>query len=749
MSLAGERLRSDLSISRQATRDGEFVVLKDPATARFYRIAEVEYFIASQLDGETPLETIRQETEAAYGATLPRETLDGFVGTLRRCGLLEGGGLGPASRAAVRRVRGDPLYLRIKAYDPDAFLSRWVGRLWFFFTRAFVVSSAAVILLGVAITWSNSDLIGQDLRRLYNFHAVLLAWVVVLSVTALHEFAHGLTCKHFGGEVHEMGFMLIYFQPALYCNVSDAWLFPGKRERMWVTFAGAYFEVFVWGIATVVWRVTEPDSWPSFLALVVMATSAIKSFFNLNPLIKLDGYYLLSDALEIPNLRARATRYLRGSLRRWLGAGPEAADSGRQPTRRERRIFLIYGLLAGSYSIFLLTMLGMRFGGYLTARYHAVGFFLFLGMVLIAFRRSLARVVARVGLAGKEEGKKMAAFRRTAKVIALPTLIAGLALGKAQSKVAGEFEITSEQTADVRAQVDGIIGDILVQEGDRVESGSTLALISDRELASQLRGIQAQMSEQGARARLLRAGPRAEELAVAQAAQDKAEEQLRFAQIELERVGLMYTNQLISRADYEKAEEQVALRSGDVEEARAAVAVLLAGSRTEEIEAVEAELARLAADRQYLEAQLALTHVTAPHGGIVATSQMRDKVGQYVKKGDLIAEVHDLGTVRAEIMVPEKEIAAVSVGQRVVLRPRAYPGQNITGEVVAIAPTATQVVGGRTRSVKVTTAIDNSEHLLKPAMTGYAKIYSGERTFLQLLLRRLTRYLRVEFWSWW
>src|SRR5207247_10940684 len=146
---------------------------------------------------------------------------------------------------------------------------------------------------------------------------LVLAYATMLLVIVAHEFAHGLTCKFYGGSVREIGFLLLFFQPAFYCNVSDAWLFPEKYKRLWVTFAGAYFEIFLWAMATLVWRVTDTHTIVNYLALVVMATSAIKTLFNLNPLIKLDGYYLLSDWLEVPNLRAKAFRYVRARLRDW------------------------------------------------------------------------------------------------------------------------------------------------------------------------------------------------------------------------------------------------------------------------------------------------------------------------------------------------------------------------------------------------------------------------------------------------
>src|SRR6267143_3287496 len=192
----------------------------------------------------------------------------------------------------------------------------------------------------------------QELHRLY-FSWASIAVVLALNflVVGAHEFGHGLTCTRFGGEVHEMGCALVFLQPAFYCNVSDAWLFPEKSKRLWVGIAGPYFELLLWSLAVLTWRLTEPDTWINFITLSVMATSGVKSLLNLNPLIKLDGYYLLSDYLEIPNLRRRSFRY-GGSLVEKL-FGLESLEEEEVLPRRERAIFSVYGTLAlaGSFSI--------------------------------------------------------------------------------------------------------------------------------------------------------------------------------------------------------------------------------------------------------------------------------------------------------------------------------------------------------------------------------------------------------------
>jgi hypothetical protein len=157
------------------------------------------------------------------------------------------------------------------------------------------------------------------------------AWLTLLAITACHESAHGLTCKHHGGEVPEIGFLLLLLMPCFYCNVSDAWLFKDKAKRLWVTLAGGYFELFLWALAVFVWRLTLPGELLHHLALVVVTVCGGRVFFNFNPLVKLDGYYLLSDLAEVPNLQRRAWGCVKAHLR-WLLWGapcPEAAPRGR------------------------------------------------------------------------------------------------------------------------------------------------------------------------------------------------------------------------------------------------------------------------------------------------------------------------------------------------------------------------------------------------------------------------------------
>ena len=309
---AAPRLRPDLIIRPQTTAAGTSIIIKDPTAQRFFRFGEVEHFIAQQLDGNVGIEELCRRAEERFGSRLSPETLGRFVDRLARLGLLHTEDA-PAPYSP-RRLQGNLFYLRLKAFDPDRVLDRLEARLGWLFTPWTVAAAAVVVALAIAVLLGSRAQIDAALPALYQFESLVLVWFTLLGVTVVHEFAHGLTCKHFGGQVREMGFMLIYLQPAMYCNVSDAWFFPERSKRLWVTFAGAFVEITIWAVAILLWRISDPHSTVNALALLVMATSGVKTLFNLNPLIKLDGYYLLSDWLEIPNLRARAFAYLRSRV---------------------------------------------------------------------------------------------------------------------------------------------------------------------------------------------------------------------------------------------------------------------------------------------------------------------------------------------------------------------------------------------------------------------------------------------------
>src|SRR5438094_6595102 len=385
------KLRNDLTFSEQRLAGEVITIVKDPLTDNFFRLGEAERFIADQLDGATPVEVVRQRAEEKFATTLPQDTLNLFIKTLEKGGLLENGSSRKKARRP-KRIQGNLLYQRVRMCDPDRLFNRLIGRIGFLCTPYFLVLSAAVILFAVGVAISNWDDVRGDVARLFQISSLPLAFLTVFLVITAHEFGHGLTCKHFGGEVHELGFMLIYLQPALYCNVSDAWLFPEKAKRLWVGFAGPYFELTLWALAVFTWRLTDVDIWANYVALIVMAGSGVKTLLNFSPLLKLDGYYLLSDYLDAPNLRRRSFRYMGDLMRRlWGGVTSPMAEV----TPRERRMYLAYGLVAALPSLGLLAVASVKTLGFLMASGQPFALAAFVGLLSTKVRRRARKLFGR------------------------------------------------------------------------------------------------------------------------------------------------------------------------------------------------------------------------------------------------------------------------------------------------------------------------------------------------------------------
>jgi len=778
------RLRQDLIVRELHTADGPVAIVKDARTGDFFRFGDVERFITQQCDGETPIETIRQRTEARFGGALAPERLGAFLHRLATAALLENGAAAGSARRD-RRIRGSLLYLRFKVADPNRLFDRLARALRVCYTPHCCVLCDALIAGAVGTAVANWSDITQDLSRLYRLEAIPPFLAITFIAASAHEFAHGVTCKHFGGEVHELGFMLIYLQPAFYCNVSDAWLFPEKSKRLWVGFAGPYFELTLWALAVFTWRLTDVDIWANYVALIVMAGSGVKTLLNFSPLLKLDGYYLLSDYLDAPNLRRRSFRHMGDVIRRlWGGVTSPIAEV----TPRERRLYLAYGLVAALPSLGLLAVASVKTLGFLMASGQPFALAAFVGLLSTKVRRRARKLFGRssddddwdgdgdddpadeessppaTSSEGSSRPPKPERRRRRKRALTGLVLAAGAGaigvFGHARLRVAGPFSILPVRNADVRTETDGLVEQVYVTEGNEVRAGDLVARLSDRAHRTDLAKVNAQIRETGARLQMLEAGPTADSIALARTAVAQARTRLQYARARLSRNQQLADSGVLTRIDLENSAEQAAMAEHDEAEASRRLAASLHGSRPEEVEQARAELAGLEAQRRYLETELQQVEVRSPVSGIVATParELADLAGQNVQQGSLLAKVYDLKRLTVEVTVPEREIAAVRVGEPVALKARAYPNRTFHGVVTAIAtsadagpaPTESASAAARSpRSILVITEIDNDSLLLKPGMSGEAKVYGDRLRILDVVLRRLALTLKVNLWSWW
>ena len=394
-------------------------------------------------------------------------------------------------RAERRRhrslFRGELMRMRWTMGDPDQLLARLLPYLRWCFTPLFMVLSSilmAVYLVIIITSWSTFSTAVVSLATLQGMTLgrVAILWVTAFLIFALHEFAHGFTCKYFGGEVHELGFMLIYFQPAFYCDVSDAWSFPDRRARLWVTAAGSWVQLLVASAAAIVWTAVRPETALSEAALGAMVVGGIAGVLtNANPLMPLDGYFALSDWLEIPNLRQRAAAHV-GWWARRHALGLDAPEP--PATLRERRIFLVYGALAAAYiaaGLIITATWVLRVGW---SAWGLTGGLLAAAFVLTVSRKALAgwarAVRDGIGLwAGRL--RDLAAQRGLGRIVvgACVLLIVVSAVVPWPITVSGPFRAASARTVSVVAPQAGVVTEVLVHEGERVSAGTPLLQLRD------------------------------------------------------------------------------------------------------------------------------------------------------------------------------------------------------------------------------------------------------------------------------
>jgi putative peptide zinc metalloprotease protein len=490
----GPRVRSNLRYVRQVLNGRVSYVVKDPIKLQYFRFGETEAWLMQQMDGTHSLDDIAHGLKEQFGIPARASSIEPFIAKLKELGLAErtreeqrillSESLRNERREKIKGHGSTLLRMRFSLGDPDALFTWLEARMPFFWTPQFVFLSVVAMLGYAFIITANWQAFALGIASMstlgyYTLGSIATLYLTAIWIIVIHEFGHGLTCKHFGGEVHEMGGMLIYFMPALYCNVNDAWTFEKRSHRLWVTFAGGWIQLVVAFFAALAWVGTEPETLIHHIAFVsLFIAGGMSVLINFNPLIPLDGYYALMDWLEIPNLRARSFRFL-GT---WFKRRVLRLDVPFEPhTTRERNVFIAYGLLAIAYSGALLVSISLLVSRPLVAHYEVWGLVLAVFAVGYLLRRYLAalRRVVRVTWADK-------GTNRMRKLVYAGGILAALLL----LSLVTPWIVTARGSAWVEPSARvwlrpadwGLVEQIRRTEGQLAKAGDTVAVLSNPEL---------------------------------------------------------------------------------------------------------------------------------------------------------------------------------------------------------------------------------------------------------------------------
>lgn len=411
-------LRSTIQVHRQHFRSQMWHVLQDPGTNQYFRLSESAYTFIAMLDGRKSVAEVWKICNEELGDAAPTQgEVIQLMGQLYTSNLLQAdvppdaeGLLQRYRKRRSREVRGymmNLLFIRIPIYDPDSFLNRWVSIFGKAFTKWGLMIWAIVIAIGLYSIGGRTAELASRANGVLDPDNLFYLYISFAFVKLFHEMGHGFSCKRFGlesggGEVHTIGIMFLVFTPMPYVDASSSWVLRNKWQRACVGIGGMYVELFIAAIAAVIWANTSTGTVHAICYNIMFIASVSTLLFNANPLLRYDGYYILSDYLEIPNLAQRSKQYIYYTVRKYI----YGVKNARTPaySRGERFWFPIYGVASTIYRVFICTAILM----FVAEKFFLVGVILALvavitwvGVPLVNFlrylftNRELARTRAR------------------------------------------------------------------------------------------------------------------------------------------------------------------------------------------------------------------------------------------------------------------------------------------------------------------------------------------------------------------
>lgn len=339
-------LIGDVNIDQKTGEGPTGGILQHPRSPQVIRLDPVTMYVLKRLDGKTTFWQIYLDCVDHVGIITPQK-LGAIYVWLEESGLLEGMGLDQKKSNRVLDFFEKLLALDYGTRSADRLVTAIYRRIRFLFHPASIIVGAMIILSAfLPALWQWQELLGMGMKLdkavFQNPYLALTLYLVLMFAVVVHEMGHGLTCKHFGGRVDRFGVMLYLVMFIFYCDVSTAWNFPRKRDRILVSLAGPFTSIFLASVCF--WTFYWTPAGYEFIRLVTGVTGLFLTFLfcmNFNPFLKLDGYYMLMDAVECPNLRPLAFQFIRTRL---LGRkGKDGFDPARLPTRL-KRLFWFYGL---------------------------------------------------------------------------------------------------------------------------------------------------------------------------------------------------------------------------------------------------------------------------------------------------------------------------------------------------------------------------------------------------------------------
>jgi putative peptide zinc metalloprotease protein len=499
------RIRSHAKLHRHRYRGQLWYVLQDRSNERFHRFSPAAFAFIGLMDGRRSVQELWELSSTRLGDEAPTqpEVLQ-LLSQLHASDVLQCN-IPPDTAELLERYEKQQqrkwqrrlmnfFAWQFPLIDPERFLEQFVPLVRPFFSGWGVGLWCLVVLPAALVGAAHwAELTANLMDRLTAPNNLVLLWLLFPVIKALHEFGHAFAVKVFGGEVHEMGLMLLVLSPVPYVDASASAAFPNKWQRAIVGGAGMVVELLMAAVALYVWVSVEPGTVRTLAYNTILIAGISTVVFNANPLLRFDGYYILADILEIPNLRQRANTYLGYLCERYLFGSAEAQAP--HASAGERMWFVSYAVSSFVYRVLVVVAILL----YLTDQLFVLGV-AFAGMTILTwFALPLGKGLKYVFTSPRIRRVRARAVAVSTATAAMAVVLLALLPAPFRTRAEGVVWIPDE--AFVRGEVDGFIEQVVAKPGSTVEPGDLLMVCRDPEITKEVKVLQAQLQEVHARIR--------------------------------------------------------------------------------------------------------------------------------------------------------------------------------------------------------------------------------------------------------
>ena len=478
-------LRPGVQVRPQWFRGEKWFVMHEPFNDQFHRVSPAAWHLIARLDGHLTVEAAWKATMAMDGDDAPgqEETIQ-LLAQLYQLNFLRGEIAADSAvlfqryrkrrQRETRSVLANLMFPQIPLFDPDRWLQRLSLLARMIFSRGGAFVWALVVGWGIKTAFDHApELAGQTSNVLAPGNLLPL-YAVLFCIKAIHESGHALACRRFGVAVHRVGVSLVFFTPLPFVDATGSWALQNRWQRIVVSLAGIYTEFFAAAVAVFIWAGTTNGPVHALAFNVMLLASVTTLLFNANPLLRYDGYYILSDLLEIPNLNTRSAATLRYLAERYLLGVHGAANPAHTPG--EAWLLAIYGTVSALYRVILFSgILWIISGKWLLLGALLSAFCIFQWLVLPPVR--LIRYLASSTILSRCRPRAIAVS--LAGAVAVFALFCAVPFPE-HFRAPGMVE--AAQYREIFAESSGVVGDVLVTSGSSVHVGQVLARLQNREL---------------------------------------------------------------------------------------------------------------------------------------------------------------------------------------------------------------------------------------------------------------------------